>query len=170
MGEAGEGFGDAALTSTPSEKKVGEGDEEVSRGKDKKPRKPRTERPHVRKLTPSAVVRKVKMGQIGVTCCIDHYGPEGPECFSESSVIYLNRDHPLYKRESTDRQRHMMHVGRLITQELAMMKGSDCARDAFERQSLLLRDAFASEEEGPAGKGKKKSGRPAISRKGRADQ
>lgn len=170
MGEAGDGFGDAALTKDPSKKNAGEEEEKGGRGRDKKPRKPRTERPHIRKLTPSAVVRKVKMGQIGVTCCIDHYGPEGPECFSESSVIYLNRDHPLYKRESTDRQRHMMHVGRLITQELAMMKGSDCARDAFERQSLLLRDAFASGEEGPGGKGKKKSGKPAGSQKGRADR
>jgi len=95
---------------------------------------------------PSAVVRRVKMGKLGVTCCIDHYGAEGPECFTESTVIYLNRDHPLYKREGKDRQRHMMHVARLITQEVAMMKEPISARDAFDRQSLLLKDAFAPEQ------------------------
>lgn len=157
VGEAGDGFGDAALTGEAAGKKSGEREKE-GRGKDKKPRKKPTERPHVRKLTPSAVVRKVKMGQVGVTCCVDHYGPGGPECFSEASVIYINRDHPLYRRESTDRQRHMMHVGRLITQELALMKDPESARDAFERQSLLLRDAFAPGENEPD---KKKTRKPA---------
>ncbi len=58
------------------------------------------------------------------------------------SSIYLNRDHPLYKRETKTRQRHMMHVARLITQEVAMMREPISARDAFDRQSLLLKDSF----------------------------
>ncbi len=145
VGAGADGAGEAALSPEGKKTKKKEREDGKGRGKDRKERKKRVEKPHVRKLTPSAVVRKVKMGRLGVTCCIDHYGPEGPECFSESTVIYINRDHPLYKRESTDRKRHMMHVGRLITQEVAMMKGAVSARDAFERQSLLLRDAFASE-------------------------
>ena len=82
------------------------------------------------------------MGRLGVTCCVDHYGTDGPECFSESGVIYINRDHPLYKRETKTRQRHMMHIARLITQEVAMMREPISAAEAFERQSLLFRDAF----------------------------
>jgi len=147
LGEGADASGEAALR--PESKKSKKPKEGKARGKDKKPRKKRTERPHIKKLTPSAVVRTVKMGRLGVTCCIDHYGPEGPESFTEASVIYINRDHPLYKREARDRQRHMMHVGRLITQEVAMMKEPLSARDAFERQSLLLKDAFAPETETP---------------------
>jgi len=142
IGEGADGEGDAALGE--GAKKKGSDKSEKGQGKDAQPRKKKTERPHIRKLTPSAVVKTVKMGKLGVTCCIDHYGPDGPECFTESTVIYLNRDHPLYKRESADRQRHMMHVARLITQEVALMREPASPRDAFERQSLLLKDAFAS--------------------------
>jgi hypothetical protein len=140
IGEGADGAGDAALGA--GEKKAGARGEKKGRGKDARTRRKKTERPHIRKLTPSAVVKTVKMGQLGVTCCIDHYGPEGPECFTESTIIYINRDHPLYQREAADRQRHMMHVARLITQEVALMKDPSSPRDAFERQSLLLRDAF----------------------------
>ena len=145
VGEGTDPSGEPALQAGPRKKKDPE-KEEKGRGKDKQPRKKKTERPHVRKLTPSAVVKKVKMGRLGVTCCIDHYGPEGPECFSEAGVIYLNRDHPLYKRETETRQRHMMHVARLITQEVAMMREPISAREAFDRQSLLLKDSFTSGE------------------------
>ncbi len=58
-------------------------------------------------------------------------------------MIYINRDHPLYVREARDLHRHMMHIARLVTQELALMKDPASPRDAFDRQSLLLRDAFA---------------------------
>ncbi|MEA1927453.1 MAG: ATP-binding protein [Candidatus Auribacterota bacterium] len=141
VGEGSDTSGDPALPDAPGKKKDQE-KEEKGRGRDKQPRKKKAARPHVRKLTPSAVVKRVKMGYLGVTCCIDHYGPEGPECFSEGGVIYINRDHPLYKREIKTRQRHMMHVARLITQEIAMMREPISARQAFDRQSLLLRDAF----------------------------
>ena len=141
VGEGTDLSGDPALSADPRKKKDPE-TEEKGRGKDKQVRKKKSVRPHVRKLTPSAVVKKVKMGYLGVTCCIDHYGPEGPECFSEAGVIYLNRDHHLYKRETKTRQRHMMHVARLITQEVAMMREPISAREAFDRQSLLLKDSF----------------------------
>ena len=144
VGEGTDPSGDAALAAGAGKGKGGE--KAGGTGKDKKARKKKTARPHIRKLTPSAVVRRVKMGKLGVTCCIDHYGAEGPECFTESTIIYLNRDHPLYKREGKDRQRHMMHIARLITQEVAMMREPISARDAFDRQSLLLKDAFAPEQ------------------------
>ena len=143
VGEGTDPSGDAALQ--PEGKKGKTSRDAGGRGKDKKSRKKKKERAHIRKLTPSAVVRRVKMGKLGVTCCIDHYGPDGPECFTEATIIYINRDHTLYKREVKDRQRHMMHVARLITQEVAMMKGSVSARDAFDRQSLLLKDAFSAD-------------------------
>ncbi len=140
VGEGKDPHGEAALAE--DKKKKAEKKEKKGRGKDKKKRETKSPRPHVRKLTPSAVVRKVRMGQIGVICCIDHYGEEGPECFTEAGIIYVNRDHPLYKRESKDLRRNTMNLARLISQEISLMKEPTSPREAYERQSLLLRDAF----------------------------
>jgi hypothetical protein len=103
-------------------------------------------RPRVRRLTPDAVVQRVRLGEAGVTCCLDHFGPDGREAFSEGSTIYINRDHPLYVRNSRRRETHTLHVARLLTQEISMMKDPRSPRQAFERQSKLLRDAFSDDE------------------------
>jgi hypothetical protein len=93
-------------------------------------------------LTPNAVVRKVKIGSTGVVCCLDHFGPEGPESFSEENIIYINRDYPLYKAESKKRDAHILNLARLISQEISLMRNLRNPRRAFEQQSILLRDAF----------------------------
>lgn len=106
----------------------------------------RRRRPKVRRLTPDAVVKRVKLGEAGVTCCLDHFGPDGPEAFSEGTSIYINRDHPLYLRNGRRRETHALHVARLLAQEISMMKDPRSPRQAFERQSKLLRDAFTDGE------------------------
>lgn len=111
------------------------------RGKGTKQRKPA-----VKRLTPNAVVRRLKMGQEGISCCLDHFGEAGAECFSEGTVVYVNQDHPLYKREAKKQDTHTMHVARLLTQEIALMKDPRNPRQAFERQSKLLRDAFVEDD------------------------
>jgi hypothetical protein len=103
-------------------------------------------RPRVRRLTPDGVVQRVRLGEAGVTCCLDHFGPDGREAFSEGSMIYINRDHPLYVRNSRRRETHMLHVARLLTQEISMMKDPRSPRQVFERQSKLLRDALSDDE------------------------
>ncbi len=108
------------------------------------PQKKRARKAKVKRLTPDAVVKRLRIGQEGVSCCLDHFGEEGPECFSEGTVIYINCDHPLYRREARKAETHTMHLARLLTQEITLMK--DAPRDprkAFDRQSKLLRDAFA---------------------------
>jgi len=67
-------------------------------------------------------VRRVRLGEAGVTCCLDHFGPDGPEAFSEGTSIYINRDHPLYVRNGRRRETHALHVARLLAQEISMMK------------------------------------------------
>jgi len=109
------------------------------------PRPPRRRRPRIRRLTPDAVVKRVKLGEAGVTCCLDHFGAEEREAFSEGTTIYINRDHPLYIRHSRRRETHTLHVARLLTQEISMMKDPRSPRQAFERQSKLLRDAFSED-------------------------
>lgn len=73
---------------------------------------------------------------------MDHFGTEGPEAFLENDIIYINRDHPLYIRESSNRERHIMNIARLICQEISLMSKPKNPRHAYERQSKLLRDAF----------------------------
>lgn len=97
----------------------------------------------VNNLSPNAVVQKLKMSGSSVSCCIDSFGPDGPEVFTEGSIIYINRDHPLYQRESRKKDTHILNVARLITQEISMIKEGINPREAFDHQSILLKDAFS---------------------------
>ncbi len=119
--------------------------------------KPKKERkPSLRIATPNAVVKRLKFGDAGVTCCLDHLGEDGPECMTEGTIIYINRDHPLYKRESRKKEAHILNISRLITQEISLMKDPENPREAYNRQSRLLRDAFKEGEEKPKKKKRKK--------------
>lgn len=109
---------------------------------DVKPKKNRIKNPAAKRLTSNAVMRRLKLGQNGISCCIDHFGENAAECFSEETTVYINQDHPLYKREAKKMETHTMYIARLLTQEITMMKDPRNPRQAFERQSKLLRDAF----------------------------
>jgi hypothetical protein len=112
---------------------------------DEKP--PKKRQPSMRIATPNAVVKKLKFGDTGITCCLDHLGEDGPECLTEGTIIYINRDHPLYTREARKKEAHILNIARLITQEVSLMKDSVNPREAFNRQSKLLRDAFREKDE-----------------------
>ncbi len=98
--------------------------------------------PKIKRLTPNAVVRRVKFGETGVSVCIDDFGEDAAECFTEGTVIYINQQHPLYQREAKKPDTYILNVTRLITQEVSLMKDTKSPRQAFSRQSKLLRDAF----------------------------
>jgi hypothetical protein len=83
------------------------------------------------------------MGENSVSVCLDFFGENGPECFSEGNVVYINRAHPLFQRESRKAATYTMYVARLLTQEISLMKETKSPRLAFNRQSKLLKDAFA---------------------------
>jgi hypothetical protein len=107
-----------------------------------KPIKKRKKSPKVRRLTPNAVVRRMRFGEIGVSVCVDDFGEDGPESFTEGTMIYINQQHPLYQREAKRRETYVLNVARLITQEISLMKDTKSPRQAFSRQSKLLTDAF----------------------------
>jgi len=107
-----------------------------------KSEKKRAKYPHLKRLTPGALVRKVKIGQMNLALVLDHFGSDAPESFIDGEIIYVNRDHPLYIRESKNRERHIMNVARLICQEISLMSKPRDPRHAYERQSKLLKDAF----------------------------
>jgi hypothetical protein len=137
------GLGEAGMVKKKRKTKeeiIGE-EAKKEKGKGKKEDK----KPMVSQLTPNAVVQKLKMGKTGITCCLDHFGADGPECLAEGTTIFVNRDHPLYQRQVKNMKSHTMHIARLLTQEISLMKSPPDPRKAFERQSKLLKDAFAKD-------------------------
>lgn len=140
IGDETKGLGDAAEVSHKKEdiKEENVSAEEKPRVSEKKKKK----KPRVKMLTPNAIIKKIKFGETGVSCVVDSFGEDGSEVFSEETTIYINRDHPLYKRESAKVDTHTLNLARLITQEISMMKDPKNPRQAFERQSKLLKDAF----------------------------
>lgn len=140
IGDESEQSGEAGLI---QERKNGSplGERTISESKPE-PKKKRKRKPRVKRLTPTAVVRKLKLGQEGISCCIDHFGKAGPECQTEGTVVYINRDHPLYQKESTSKNAYILYVARLITQEISLMKNPRSPRHAYQMQSKLLRDAL----------------------------
>lgn len=106
------------------------------------PRRPRAPRPQVRALTPGAVVRRTQLRGHGLSCCIDQFGADGPEAFTEGMVVYINCDHPLYVHEAREQALLLRHLTRLLTQEISLLYTPRNPREAYARQSELLRDAF----------------------------
>lgn len=139
LADAGKGMGGAGAVSKKMESL-----KEEDRGKPQRSqlKKTRKRSPRVKRLTPNAVVQRIKFGEIGISVCVDDFGEDGPECFTEGTVIYINQQHPLYQREVRKPETYILNVARLITQEISLMKDTKNPRQAFSRQSKLLRDAF----------------------------
>lgn len=113
----------------------------VDKERTNKPKK-RRKSIRVKSLNPTAVVRRLELGRQGISCCIEHLGPDGPECYTEGTIIFINRDHPLYKSQSKTRDSHRLLIARLKTQEISLMKSPRNPRQAFSIQSKLLKDAL----------------------------
>lgn len=109
---------------------------------EKKTAKKRTKRVKLRRLSPTAVMKRLKLGEKGISCCVDHFGEAGPESFCEETIVYINRDHPLFKECAKERSSLSLYIARLLSQEIALMKTKG-AREAFKIQSQLLKDSFA---------------------------
>ena len=70
-------------------------------------------------------------------------GQDGPEVISQGNAVYINQDHPLYQKLYKKREILSLHLLRLITQEIVLMKKLRItAKEAFEWQGKLLKDAL----------------------------
>jgi len=61
---------------------------------------------------------------------------------SADYCIFVNTKGDKKKKEVKNRDTHILNISRLLTQEISLMKDRQNPRQAFERQSKLLRDAF----------------------------
>lgn len=144
VSDGASGVGEAAKIVESKEEAPQIAEEETKKKKERKKKAVKSKRSTVSRLSPNAVVQRLKIGASGVSCCLDHFGYDGPEVFTEGSIIYINRDHLLYQREAKKRDTHILNVARLIAQEISLMKNSKEPRQAFEHQSIILRDAFST--------------------------
>lgn len=90
------------------------------------------------------VIKRIKLKKLGIACGIVGLGQDGPEVLSQGNLIYINQDHPLYQKFYKKREQLALHLMRLITQEIVLMKKLRItASEAFNWQSKLLKDALA---------------------------
>jgi len=89
------------------------------------------------------LTKRIRIQKLGVNCALVYLGEEMPEVVSDSSFIYINQDHSLYKKYSQNKDEQFMYLLRLITQEIALMRKSrQTPRECFEYQNQLIRDAI----------------------------
>lgn len=89
------------------------------------------------------MVKKIKLKKLGIACGIVSLGPDGPEALSQGNLIYINQDKSLYQKFYKKRDLLGLHLVRLITQEIVLMKKQRLsAVDAFSWQGKLLQDAL----------------------------
>lgn len=89
------------------------------------------------------VVKRIKLKKLGISCGIVSLGQDGPEALSQGNLIYINQDKPLYQKFYKKRDPLGLHLMRLITQEIVLMKKSRLsAADAFSWQGKFLQDAL----------------------------
>lgn len=90
------------------------------------------------------VIKRIRIKRLGISVAIVSLGTDGPEILSQGNLLYINSDHPLYKKLSKNKEQFELHLLRLITQEIVLLKKLRLsAREAFTWQSQLLTDAFS---------------------------
>ncbi|MEA1936506.1 MAG: ATP-binding protein [Patescibacteria group bacterium] len=94
------------------------------------------------------VMKKIRLNKMGISCGITSLGEQGPEALSQGNAVYINQDHPIYRQLYKKHDLLSLHLLRLLTQEIVLMKKLRItAREAFEWQSKLLKDALVKKNE-----------------------
>ena len=118
-----------------------ETEQKIEREKEK-PKEKQDEKETKKEKPKPVILKKIRLKKLGISCGIVGLGENGPEVFSEGNMIYVNQDHPLYKKFYSKQDLLDLHLLRLITQEIVLMKKLRLnARDAYQWQSQLLKDA-----------------------------
>lgn len=96
----------------------------------------------IKESNPQAI-KRIRLPHLGVSVAIAALGTESDEVISSANLIYINSDHVLYRELYHKKEQFSIHLLRLITQELVLMKKLRIsAEEAFRLQSQLLKDAI----------------------------
>lgn len=92
----------------------------------------------------SRIVKKVRIGGHDFLVSFAHLGEEEKESFAEGGIIFINRDHRLFKNIETKSELVLYHLIRLVTQEIIKLTNPKDLEVAYDWQGKLIRDAFLS--------------------------
>lgn len=90
------------------------------------------------------IVKKVKIGGSEFLVSFTHLGRDEKESFTEGGIIFINRDHPLFKKTEGKSELTLYHLIRLITQEIIKLADPRTIDSAFDWQGKLIKDAFGT--------------------------
>ena len=127
----------SASLATPSET------ESKKRDETKKPENPEPKPKENPIEVKPLVVKKIRIKKLGISCSIASLGENEAEAVSRGNMIYINQDHPLYQKLYKKQELLGLHLLRVITREIILMKKLRLtAEAAFDWQSKLLKDAI----------------------------
>ncbi len=103
--------------------------------------KPPVRRQHAA-LANKAIIRRMNFRNLGLVCRMDRFGNGYPLSFREQGIIYVNIDHPLYRKQAENTSLVTFFVSSLIAKEIALEKHPHNTDEAYVLQYKLLTDAF----------------------------
>lgn len=93
------------------------------------------------------IVKKVRIGGSEFLVSFAHLGDEEKESFVEGGIIFINRDHKLYRKVEGRSELILYHLIRLITQEIIKMSVPKNLDLAYDWQGKLMKDAWLAVKE-----------------------
>lgn len=90
------------------------------------------------------IVKKVKIGGSEFLVSFTHLGETEKESFTEGGIIFINRDHPLFKKLEGKSEITLYHLIRLVSQEIIKLAHPLNLEVAFDWQGRLIKDAFSA--------------------------
>jgi len=88
------------------------------------------------------IVKTITLGGADLLVSFAHLGSEDRESFVDGGIIFINRDHPLYKKIEHKAELVSYHLMRLVSQELIKFAYPRNLETAFDWQGKLLADAY----------------------------
>lgn len=89
------------------------------------------------------VARRIRIGGLGIVCNVDSFGREERPVFTDSGIIYINQDHPLYKKQAKEGKENLsFYLAYLLSQQIALLVSEKDPHKAFAIQNKLLSDCF----------------------------
>lgn len=91
----------------------------------------------------AVTARKISLGGIGITCALEGLGRDAPPASTEAGVVYINVDHPLYRKQQERGQELLgFYLSCLLAQQVSLLFAEGDARKAFAMQNRLLTDSW----------------------------
>ena len=99
------------------------------------------EKPEKQKRSVTAqktIIRRLRLANMGLICRMEHLGDQERESYSDFGSIFINLDHPYYRKIEKNENLLIFHLCRLIALEIAIKKEENL-QDALRLQDDILR-------------------------------